>query len=351
MKSKNRLLLLVIFFLMILLLANPSANACSRVLYHGLEGTVITGRTMDWTEDIGTNLWIFPREMEREGRVGPNSFKWTSKYGSVIATGYDISTTDGMNEEGLVANVLWLAESVYPKWDGQKPGLSLALWAQYVLDSFSTVEETVEALSREEFILVTADMPGLDKLATVHLAVSDSLGDSAIFEYVDGKLVIHHDSSYLVMTNSPTYQQQLALNEYWKEIGGMVVLPGTSRAADRFARAWFYINAIPKTTDIQVAVASVFSVIRNVSVPFGISTPEKPNISSTLWRTVADHKNKIYFFESTLTPNIFWVQFNNIDFSPSAPTRKLVISPKQFYAGDATDLFVETKPFEFMGLE
>jgi len=351
MKSKNRLLLLVIFFLMILLLANPSANACSRVLYHGLEGTVITGRTMDWTEDIGTNLWIFPREMEREGRVGPNSFKWTSKYGSVIATGYDISTTDGMNEEGLVANVLWLAESVYPKWDGQKPGLSLALWAQYVLDSFSTVEETVEALSREEFILVTADMPGLDKLATVHLAVSDSLGDSAIFEYVDGKLVIHHDSSCLVMTNSPTYQQQLALNEYWKEIGGMVVLPGTSRAADRFARAWFYINAIPKTADIQVAVASVFSVIRNVSVPFGISTPEKPNISSTLWRTVADHKNKIYFFESTLTPNIFWVQFNNIDFSPSAPTRKLVISPKQFYAGDAADLFVETKPFEFMGLE
>ena len=95
---------------------------------------------------------------------------------------------------------------LYPKWDGQKPGLSLALWAQYVLDSFSTVEETVEALSREEFILVTADMPGLDKLATVHLAVSDSLGDSAIFEYVDGKLVIHHDSSCLVMTNSPTYQ-------------------------------------------------------------------------------------------------------------------------------------------------
>lgn len=351
MKSKSRLISLVVFFLMVLLWVNPSANACSRVLYHGLEGTVITGRTMDWTEDIGTNLWIFPRGMEREGRVGPNSFRWTSKYGSVIATGYDISTVDGMNEEGLVTNMLWLAESVYPEWDGQKPGLSLAAWAQYVLDSFATVEETVEALSREEFIIVTADMPGLDKLATVHLAVSDSLGDSAIFEYVDGKLVIHHDSSYLVMTNSPTYQQQLALNEYWKEIGGMVVLPGTSRAADRFARAWFYINAIPKTADIQVAVASVFSVIRNVSVPFGISTPEKPNISSTLWRTVADHKNKIYFFESTLTPNIFWVQFNNIDFSPSAPVRKLILSPDNFYAGDAADLFMETKPFEFMGLE
>ena len=128
-------------------------------------------------------------------------------------------------------------------------------------------------------------------------------------------------------------------------------VPWYQSSCRSIARAWFYINAIPKTADIQVAVASVFSVIRNVSVPFGISTPEKPNISSTLWRTVADHKNKIYFFESTLTPNIFWVQFNNIDFSPSAPARKLVISPKQFYAGDAADLFVETKPFEFMGLE
>ncbi len=99
------------------------------------------------------------------------------------------------------------------------------------------------------------------------------------------------------MTNSPTYQQQLALNEYWKEIGGMVVLPGTSRAADRFARAWFYINAIPKTADIQVAVASVFSVIGMCRYLLDQHSRE-PNISSTLWRTVADHKNKIYFFES-----------------------------------------------------
>ena len=39
------------------------------------------------------------------------------------------------------------------------------------------------------------------------------------------------------------------------------------------------------------AQASVASVIRNVSVPYGLNTQEEPNISSTRWqRTVADHK-------------------------------------------------------------
>ena len=46
--------------------------------------------------------------------AGSNSVQWTSKYGSVIASGYDICSTDGLNEAGLAANLLWLAESEYP---------------------------------------------------------------------------------------------------------------------------------------------------------------------------------------------------------------------------------------------
>lgn len=75
---------------------------------------------MDWAEDTETNLWIFPRELKRSGAAGPHSLEWTSKYGSVIASAFDsnpnmASTTDGVNEKGLAANVLWLAESEYPK--------------------------------------------------------------------------------------------------------------------------------------------------------------------------------------------------------------------------------------------
>lgn len=335
------------------MLASPVAEACTRLVYDGADDQVITARSMDWKVDVGTNLWIFPRGMKRSGEAGPNSIQWQSKYGSVIASGYDVSTTDGMNEAGLVTNVLWLVESSYPKYDGKTPGLSVAAWAQYVLDNFATVQEAVDALAKEPFTIVTDNVPGEERLATLHLSLSDASGDSAIIEYIDGKQVIHHSRDYQVMTNSPIFEKQLAMDEYWKQIGGTVMLPGTNRAADRFARASFYVNAIPKSETPVEAIASVFSVIRNASVPYGITTPDQPNISSTRWRTVADHKRKLYFFESALTPNIFWVDLTKFDLAEqTGKVLKLDLGPDQtnIYSGMANGQFKESKPFKFLGL-
>ena len=39
------------------------------------------------------------------------------------------------------------------------------------------------------------------------------------------------------MTNSPVYDQQIAINTYWDLIGGNRMLPGTINAADRYVRA------------------------------------------------------------------------------------------------------------------
>ncbi|OAH42681.1 choloylglycine hydrolase [Sphingobium yanoikuyae] len=333
-------------------LPSVSADACTRLVYHGANDDVITARSMDWKVDVGTNLWIFPRGIARSGEAGPNSVKWTSRYGSVIATGYDISTTDGMNEAGLTANLLWLVESEYPHFDGKQPGMSIAIWTQYVLDNFATVKAAVDELSKESFVVVTDNIPGEERLGTLHLAISDASGDSAIFEYIKGKLVIHHGPQYPVMTNSPIFDEQLALNAYWKDIGGTTMLPGTNRSADRFARASFYVKAIPKSEDPVTALASVFSVIRNVSVPLGISTPDQPNISSTRWRTVADHKRKLYFFESAMTPNSFWGDLKTIDFAPSAKVRKLDLGPNQTktYSGEVSGQFKDAPAFKFLGL-
>ena len=305
---------------------------------------------MDWSVEIGTNLWAFPRGVRRTGQAGPDSAEWTSKYGSVVASGYDISTTDGVNEAGLVTNLLWLAESQYPANAGDRPAVSLALWAQYLLDNFATVSDAVTALTATPLRVVTAEVPGQERLATVHLALSDAGGDSAIIEYLDGEQVIHHGRQYQVMTNSPIFDKQLAITEYWDEIGGTVMLPGTNRAADRFVRASFYVNAVPKTADPLLAAAAVFSVMRKVSVPFGITTPDQPNISSTRWRTVVDHASLRYFFESALSPNTFWVELKNLDFSEGAPTLRLILGEgeKTIYAGDASGQFEPAEPFTFL---
>ena len=328
-----------------------TTEACTRVVYQGKDNTVLTARSMDWKEDTRSNLWIFPRGMKRNGEIGKNPLEWTSKYGSVVASAYDICSTDGMNEKGLVANLLWLAESEYPQWDGKKPGLSIAAWVQYILDNFATVDEAVSYVEKGTFEVVSDMMPDGTRMATLHLSISDSDGDNAIFEYIGGELKIHHDKSYQVMTNSPVFDQQLALNDYWKNIGGTTFLPGTNRAADRFVRASFYINAIPKVADTRTAVASVFSVIRNTSVPLGITTPNEPNISSTRWRTVSDQKNKVYFFESTIQPNVFWVNLQDVDFSEKAPVKMLDLVSGKTYAGNTAEQFVEAKPFKFLGVD
>lgn len=332
---------------------------CTRTLFVGEAGTVITGRNMDWKEDMGSNLWVMPAGIARDGAAGANSLRWTAKYGSVVASGYDAGTADGMNEAGLVANILYLVESDYGRPDPAGPFLSIALWAQYVLDSFATVAEAVAALAARPFVLLAPTLPN-GAPATLHLSLSDAGGDSAIIEYVGGQPVIHHGREHVVMTNSPVYDQQIALNAYWKNIGGLTFLPGTNNAADRFARASFLLGAIPRTIDPAYiagvpgkvfdhqALASVLSVQRAVSVPLGISTPGQPNISSTIWRTIADQKNRVYFFDSATRPNAFWVDLKKLDLSPGAPVRKLALADGEVYAGEVSGRFEPAEPFRFL---
>ncbi len=339
---------LLLAFTLCLAITSP-ADACSRAVYLGSDDQIITVRSMDWATDLGTNLWAFPRGMKRQGAAGPGSVTWTSKYGSVVASAFEAATADGMNEKGLVANLLYLAESKYPvvAADEKRKPICISAWCQYVLDHYATVAEAVEALRKEPIYVVTVKTPDGHE-GSVHLAISDPMGDSAIFEYVEGRLVIHHGREFQVMTNSPTYDQQLALNTYWKQIGGTTMLPGTNRAADRFVRASFYINAIPQTAKLGEAVASCFGVIRNVSVPLGISTPGQPNISSTLWRTVSDHKSKRYYFESTRSPSVFWVNVGEMNFAENQPVRTLKISDGAIHSGDTASKFTPAEPFKFL---
>jgi len=335
------------------------ARACTRVVYLGIDDVVITGRSMDWAEEMQSNLWVFPRGMKRNGAAGPTSYQWVSKHGSLVASCYETGTADGINEKGLVANVLYLAESDYGKADNGKAVLSISLWAQYALDNFATVDEAVEGLRAEPFRIIAPVLPN-GAPAQLHLAVSDAAGDSAIFEYVGGKLVIHHGRQYQVMTNSPQFDDQLALNKYWQSIGGQTFLPGTSRAADRFVRASFligaipraidsrYIKAVPKETYVNQSVASVMSVMRSVSVPLGITTPGQPNISSTIWRAVADQKNKVYYFDSATSPDTFWVPLSDLNFTEGAPVKKLNIAGGKVYSGNAASKFEDSQPFVFL---
>lgn len=284
---------------------------------------------------------------------------WTSKYGSVTTAAWDIGTVDRLNEKGLSANALYLAESDYgqPAADDPRKHLSVTAWAQYVLDNFATVSEAVEALRNEPFHVVELKLPS-GHAGVAHLSLADPGGDSAILEYIGGKLVIHHGKQYTVMTISPTFDQQLALNTYWETVGGQTFLPGTNRASDRFVRASYYMGTGSKPGDPVEALATTLSVIRSVSVPVGIPTPWQPNIAATQWRTMSDQKGLVYYFESAFSPYLFWVDLKNLDFVAGSPVRKLsltensqLLADGRFVSGEVGRHFKTASPFAFAGVK
>ncbi len=326
------------------------AQTCTRAVYHGPEDRYLTGRSMDFKDPIVSNLWVFPRGMERSGLAGDRSVEWVSRYGSLIVSGYEISTVDGMNEAGLNANLLWLAVSQYPEDDGTTPRISLSIWAQYFLDQFATVAEAVAHARENPLHVVSGEVPGRPgSLTPLHLSLSDATGDSAIMEWVDGELQIHHGRDYRVMTNEPAFEDQLAIARYWSAVDPRSFLPGTNRASDRFVRASFYIDAVTQSDDPRVAAAAVFSVIRNASVPYGISLADAPNLSTTRWRIVADHKDLLFYAESATSPNVFWVDMKRLDFSEGAGTLllDLGVDMERILAGEASGAFIPAEPFAF----
>lgn len=296
---------------------------CTVCVWADNDKATLSSRNMDWFEDMPTDLWVIPAGRIEDGHASndPNPITWQSRYGSISAVCYGMGSADGINEAGLAASLLWLAESDYGERDLSVPGLGLALWAQYYLDLFGTVQEAVEAFEQNPYQLLPADVAG--RQATVHLQLSDSTGDCAVLEVLAGEVVIHHSPEFRVLTNSPSFTEQLTNLRHYHGFGGDQKLPGTTEAADRFVRAAFYLNSLKDPADTTEAIAELLSVLRNTAQPYGEPDPLRPNVSPTRWRTLRDHTNLRFFFESTASPYLIWLDGAKVDFSADASPQVL----------------------------
>lgn len=151
------------------------------------------------------------------------------------------------------------------------------------------------------------------------------------------------------MTNSPVFEQQLALDDYWKTIGGTVFLPGTT-GGRRFRARLVLHRRHPENR--RHAHGPGLRIQRDPQYvrPAGDQHAERAEHLVYRWRTVSDQKNLTYFFESTLYPNVFWVDFRDVDFAPGAPVKMLDLVSGKTYAGNAAERFRDAAPFEFQGI-
>ena len=325
------------------------ADACSRILWNDNKLAVVVGRTMDWPESTEPVLTVFPRGVKRNGgRLGPdvvvkdNALSWTAKYGSLVTTIYGVGTADGLNERGLGAHMLFLNAADFGPRDPSKPGIHGGLWAQYLLDNAATVTEALALLEKVQIVMTEAR----GTKTTVHLAIEDASGDSAIIEYIGGKRVVHHGREFKLMTNDPPYGEQLALLKKmdFSKPSSDTPLPGNVKPTDRFQRAAYFSSMLPEPKTEREAVAGVLAIARNVSVPFG--APYKGfGIYNTEYRTVTDLTNKRYFFELTTSPNVIWADLAKFKLASGSPV--MVLHPDNIgLSGDVSGKFKAAKaPF------
>lgn len=324
------------------------ARPCSRVLWNDNGRSVLVGRNMDWFEDLKSNMWVLPRGAKRDGLAAKNPLTWTSKYGSLAVTAYDSTTADGINEKGLAVHMLYLPETKTGPRDEKILGLTISLWPQYYLDNFATVKEAVAALKTQPYQLIMAVEPTSGKPGTIHIALDDPTGDSAVLECIDGEVKVYHGREYTVMTNQPTFDKQLENLRQYRGFGGDKKLPGTHEPADRFVRGAYYVKNLPKPRSDREAVAAMMSVMRNVSAPFGIADPDRPNVSTTIWRTVTDLTNGVLYYDGVFSPQVFWVDTKKLNFATDQPVRKLTVVDNFDLMGEASDKFQKAEMFKFL---
>ncbi len=323
-------------------LASPLAQACSRVLWNSNGKAVVAGRTMDWSHTFDDMLFVYPRGQQMDGGVDAGA-RWTSKYGSVGCSvigyaqqyGFDFvkdGHTDGINEKGLAAHLLYLEETVYPQPD-DLPAVSYLRWVRYVLDNFATVEEAVAGMKRIRIAPVKLS----GRVLGSHMAIEDPSGDSAIFEYIDGNLVVHHGKNFTVMTNDPSYPFHVENIKRYKDFGGDEELPGTTDPEDRFVRLAHFLGRLKEPQDADDALGKILSVIKTAAVPYNAD-----EYGPTWWTSLTDCTSKTWYFDWTLNPNIVWVELKNLDFSENQPVK--VLNPRNpSLVGEVSRAFEDVK--------
>jgi len=325
-KKSTSIIMGFLFALVSISLAPSAAKACTRIFWNDNGVAMVTARTLDWAHSFEDVLMVIPRGEKMNGGF-KDSPEWTSKYGSVVSSiipyaqqyGFDYvddGAVEGINEKGLAVHGLYMGETVYPTDElSDKPPVSYLRLARYFLDNCANVKEAVAAMKKVRIKPVKLG----EKELGAHFAVEDPTGDSAIFEFIDANLVIHHGKKYTVMTNEPPYPVHIYSLKEYKDFGGTKeMLPGTTDSPDRFIRAATFLHRLKKPADAGDALGRILGVARTVQVPF-----DADEYGPTWWTSLTDLTNKVFYFDWTLNPNIVWVELRNLDFSEGQPVKEV----------------------------
>ena len=300
-------------------------QACSRVFSNANGQAMVVGRTMDLFISDRAALALRPRGVAGGGLIGVqegNPSHWRARYGSAGVLSLGTVLSDGVNERGLNANLLYLGTSHYPESNGNQPALSNARLAEFVLDNFATVEEAIAGLRR---VQVVSDRV-MNRTWGLHLSLADPSGASAVVEFIDGAMKVKRGRDSLVMTNEPGLNWQLNNLQHYKPFGGDRPLPGDIDPPSRFVRASAYLRTLPKAATAEQAEADLYGVMKNVAVPAGArdySSGDSEDTWMTLWTTIANLSQGRYGIQLNSSADPVWLTLTKLNWAGGGGMRVL----------------------------
>ncbi len=318
---------------------------CTNVRLVTTDGGAVVARTMEFPDLLQAKLTAIPRGHRFAG-VAPDGpgHTWTSVHGfvGIDAFGRAEWLTDGMNERGLYAGLLYMPGFCeYTTADGKSSDGLLAIvdTVAYTLATCTSVEEATAAL--RAVTVWPLVVPAMGFAPPAHLVLHDASGASAAVEWVAGEMVIF-DNPIGVATNSPHFDWHLTnLRNYVAlspanpasftvqgvEVAplgqgpGMTGLPGDASGPSRFVRAAAYAATLDPIPDATAGEMAAFHVINNFDIPRGfVRDGDGGSVQdATLWTTIANLTDGRYIVRGIDSPNPLAIDLTTTPFDAGPP--------------------------------
>ena len=309
----------ILFFLLIGIITGVENFACTTFFLHK-DGQMVFGRNYDWITGSGmvcTNLRAIKKTsmLTEDGKT----ISWISKYGSTSFNQYGKEfPTGGMNEKGLVVELMWLDETKYPQPDS-RPAIGVLQWIQYQLDNCATIEDVI-ATDKVLRIASVGTTP-------LHYLVADANGQAAAIEFLDGKMVVHkgNELSMPVLTNS-IYKESLNVFKNANSGSNNNSFTYGNNSLQRFQQACSGVQQFRNGKISKPIIEFAFDMLAEVS--------QGP---ATRWSIVYDITNKSVHFRTAQFPLVKTVHFSALDFSCPSPV--MAFNMNQPGSGDFSSKF------------
>ena len=291
---------------------SPYKGSCSTFLMK--QGPdLIAGHNLDDSYQVSGAVIINKRNVFKKGITWKelstseieNAHKpeWTSKWGSVSfnTRGRDFAD-GGMNEKGLIIWEMSLRGTKFVQ-DESKPKLFMMQWMQYQLDNHENVQQVIKSAS--DIMLDGWQW---------HFFTADRDGNSAVIEFINGKIVIHagDDMPVKVLCNA-LYSFELKTLRRYEGFGGQRPVTMEKGKEPRF------VHAAEMIKDYDPKISG------NI-INYGFDILDQLNSGGyNQWQIIVDMKNLHVYFRTNQSREIRHFNLNSFDLSCDTPVKMIDI--------------------------